>query len=366
VALSPSCPPSPEAPSPWQQHEHEEQSDDHGSMRSLNAVHRSPLGEGGSPADHLKNTDSHPSRAPSTSPTVPLTDQSRRLSKASGLQLFPNGKCVPSITVYSQDFEVDSSEVEWENATAIYQLNFTRFLAALGGKDNLTISKTFSIVDAPDGTSAGSVTVEFVVYTIDSWEATNYLDLVIGDSTIQLSHLGSSRSSTRQYYESSIEGISWWQSVLFLGENLGFGVDNDAKHLVELTIQRNHFENGSLFLLFQVHHKNKFFGIDDVTIEANFRCSNGEDALAADLATGSLTLVSDYGLDQRVVLPFCSSEEFPCGTMYGMVSICHHSSRHGFRSLCIHEENSDILKHYIHDYCGPCIGEGRQAREGRV
>jgi hypothetical protein len=340
--------------------EQEEQSDDHIRMRLLSAVHGLPLGEEGSPEDNQNNPDNHPSGAPSTNPTVQLTNPSRHLAKASGLGLAPTGKCVPSIIVYNQDFETDSSEVEWENAMSIYQSNFTRFLAALGGKQNLSISKSFIIMDAPDGSQAGSVTVEFVVYAIDSWEITNYLELVIGESTILLSHLGSSTS--RQYYESSVEGISWWQSVIFHGENLGFGVDNDAKHLVELTIQRNHFKSGSLFILLRVQHQNKFFGIDDVMVEANFPCSNSGDALPLELATGSSTLVSDYGLEPPVELPFCSSEDFPCGTMYGMVYVCHHSSRHGFRNLCIQAENSDILKHYIHDYCGPCVSGSRHVK----
>ena len=39
-----------------------------------------------------------------------------------------------------------------------------------------------------------------------------------------------------------------------------------------------------------------------------------------------------------------------------MVYVCHYSSRKGYQTFCVPEGDSDILRFYAHDYCGPCEG----------
>ncbi|CAB9501810.1 laminin G sub domain 2 [Seminavis robusta] len=287
--------------------------------------------------------------------------QSRQLGSESSLQQTLHEDCIASMIVYEEDFEPTGAENNWTNGIAMHHANFTRFLGPLGGNMDENFSQTFFIADGPGGSSASTVTIEFVLYTMDDWEAENFVDLLIGESLVRLSHLGSSRSSSRQYYEGSIDGISWWQSVLLYGENLGFGSANDAKHLIELTVQADHFQNNSLFMLFQVEHQGIVAGIDDMMIEANFNCSMTETSENWQQPKVDPEIPRQdphYGFDaddDDGLVPYCESEDFPCGVL--MVYVCHFTSSHqGFRTLCIHEANSHILQYYVNDYCGPCIG----------
>jgi hypothetical protein len=54
---------------------------------------------------------------------------------------------------------------------------------------------------------------------------------------------------------------------------------------------------------------------------------------------------------------YCLSDDFPCeGGNGGMVHVCHYSARKGYQTFCIPEADSEILRFYNHDYCGPCVG----------
>jgi hypothetical protein len=56
-------------------------------------------------------------------------------------------------------------------------------------------------------------------------------------------------------------------------------------------------------------------------------------------------------------VPYCVSEDFPCdGEEENMVYVCHYSTRQGYQTFCVPEADSDILRFYPHDYCGPCEG----------
>jgi hypothetical protein len=56
-------------------------------------------------------------------------------------------------------------------------------------------------------------------------------------------------------------------------------------------------------------------------------------------------------------IPYCVSEDFPCeGEGHDMVYVCHYSARKGYQTFCIPETDSDILRFYPNDYCGPCEG----------
>jgi hypothetical protein len=64
-------------------------------------------------------------------------------------------------------------------------------------------------------------------------------------------------------------------------------------------------------------------------------------------------------------LPYCLSEDFPCeGDEANMVYVCHYSARKGYQTFCVPETDSDVLRFYANDYCGPCEG-GRGATWGK-
>jgi hypothetical protein len=55
--------------------------------------------------------------------------------------------------------------------------------------------------------------------------------------------------------------------------------------------------------------------------------------------------------------PYCVSEDFPCEVEGSdAVFVCHYSTRKGYQTFCIPETDSDILRFYRNDYCGPCEG----------
>jgi hypothetical protein len=53
---------------------------------------------------------------------------------------------------------------------------------------------------------------------------------------------------------------------------------------------------------------------------------------------------------------YCQSQQHPCEGGNGMVHVCHYSARRGYQTFCIPEADSEILRFYSQDYCGPCVG----------
>jgi hypothetical protein len=52
----------------------------------------------------------------------------------------------------------------------------------------------------------------------------------------------------------------------------------------------------------------------------------------------------------------CSSKAYPCEEGPNYVNICHYSTRIGYRTYCVPEGDSEIVRFYKTDYCGPCTG----------
>jgi len=53
---------------------------------------------------------------------------------------------------------------------------------------------------------------------------------------------------------------------------------------------------------------------------------------------------------------FCVVEDYPCGPENYKVYVCHYSARDGYKTFCVPEPDSDALRFYPKDYCGPCVG----------
>jgi len=54
---------------------------------------------------------------------------------------------------------------------------------------------------------------------------------------------------------------------------------------------------------------------------------------------------------------FCVVEDYPCGNSNDeTVYVCHYSARDGYKTFCVPEPDSDALRFYPKDYCGPCVG----------
>merc|ERR1711907_565494 len=53
---------------------------------------------------------------------------------------------------------------------------------------------------------------------------------------------------------------------------------------------------------------------------------------------------------------FCAAEDYPCGPNGDKVYACHYSAKEGCKTFCVPESDSDALRFYPKDYCGPCVG----------
>jgi len=53
---------------------------------------------------------------------------------------------------------------------------------------------------------------------------------------------------------------------------------------------------------------------------------------------------------------FCVVADYPCGPNDDKVHVCHYSARVGYKTFCVPEPDSDALRFYPKDYCGPCVG----------
>ena len=53
---------------------------------------------------------------------------------------------------------------------------------------------------------------------------------------------------------------------------------------------------------------------------------------------------------------FCSSDDYPCNADSKNVHVCHYSAKDGYQTYCVPEPDSDVMRYYKKDYCGPCLG----------
>lgn len=61
-------------------------------------------------------------------------------------------------------------------------------------------------------------------------------------------------------------------------------------------------------------------------------------------------------IEDMEAVAYCVSEDFPCGEEgEELVNVCHYSARKGYKTYCISEGDSDLLRYYADDYCGPCV-----------
>jgi type VI protein secretion system component Hcp len=98
-----------------------------------------------------------------------------------------------------------------------------------------------------------------------------------------------------------------------------------------------------------------------VTYDITFKCEcirrlddlSLKEAFTADETMAGANEPSENDED----IPYCVSEDYPCeGEDSDMVYVCHYSARKGYQTFCIPENDSDILRFYPNDYCGPCEG----------
>jgi len=94
-----------------------------------------------------------------------------------------------------------------------------------------------------------------------------------------------------------------------------------------------------------------------VGYDLTFTCSCSRRLGVASAMKDSKYEAADEPSTDHDDMPYCVAEDFPCeGEEANMVYVCHYSVRKGYQTFCVPEADSDILRFYAHDYCGPCEG----------
>ncbi|CAB9522265.1 expressed unknown protein [Seminavis robusta] len=319
--------------------------------------------------------------------------------------------CVSTSIFIDEDFEDEGSEDAWDNGVITKGSDFTYFLGRLGGDYVPEVSRSFSVPTSKDGqTKADSISLEFVLYIIDEWKESDAVRLTIGSDEV---NLGPFANYANTELAGSVAGISWRRTVISHGQNLGFGEAMDEKHLVQIAVPADHFDDDySLFFGVKValgEDAENSAGIDDLMIEAHYACPTDDEHrdlkadldrqdqkdVASSVVNATVSDSTNLGtltppISDTVAIPdiatlsntsagnmavpspapssqrnseknegeslYCLAEDFPCGSNADDVYVCHYSRMRGHQTLCIPEEESHILRYYPQDYCGPCVG----------
>jgi hypothetical protein len=75
---------------------------------------------------------------------------------------------------------------------------------------------------------------------------------------------------------------------------------------------------------------------------------------------GRMPLSSKPSLDNDKDTYYCTNADYPCEG--DKVYVCHYSQKRGYATYCIPEPDSEILRFYQRDYCGPCRRNGTRPK----
>jgi hypothetical protein len=235
-----------------------------------------------------------------------------------------------------------------------------------------TVSFTVSDTEYPDSTDP-----------LNAYSALDSVRDVIADEVIEISSCDENdgfKVTFNQLWKGCLEGdecdqysdydsISWWR-LIRESEN-GFECGVKGEEVPYASTIEYEAQCGETVLL--AIHDGQFgnsdatntFGCDGwqnnpskvMLLEIEFTCSGRrmhEESFKLASGHESGEELEDVELED---VPYCVSEDFPCeGEEENMVYVCHYSGRDGYRTFCVPEADSDLLRFYPFDYCGPCEG----------
>lgn len=238
-----------------------------------------------------------------------------------------------------EDYETEGQSDSWENGSEYDDPIFTTFLGRLG-QEHPQVSKVFTVPEAAD-----SIDLTFEVYDIDGMPEDDRVLVGIQGSYVDLNLFTS--DGTKKYYN-DIEVTGSAQST----RRISFKYDYDTVYSVSMRVPKYWYKdyNYKLPISFKIETtktiSSESYGIDNLRLHAN--CMRRELQDVAPVAEPD-----ENGDDNPF---YCSSNDFPCEGGNGMVYVCHYSTRKGYETFCVPEPDSEILRFYSNDYCGPCVG----------
>ncbi|CAB9512133.1 expressed unknown protein [Seminavis robusta] len=293
--------------------------------------------------------------------------------------------CDKSAEISHERFE-SGLEEGWKNGLISQHGSLGHFLGRMG-VENPRSSKMFALpVDATE-----KVSISFHVYEFGSWNSADRILLTIGTTDVDLGIF--SRESSH-VLRGSVRGISWSREAL-----PALSSSEVAVHEVFVTVPREALStSGKLPVTFWFDLNgsitSKSGGIDNLRVVAlggcgaaqqqhdlanhHFGMSNlpegatkkfadvsGTDESSSEAASMSSSSNAGAPVDEPSMDgndeddgasgPHCSAVDFPCegGTK---AYICHYSVFKGYNTYCVDEDDTDVIRFYPNDYCGPCVG----------
>jgi hypothetical protein len=243
-----------------------------------------------------------------------------------------------------EDFEHAEAET-WTKGLESAGRGFTTFLGRLG-RDNPEVSKDFPV---PDG--AGSVVLAFDFYNIDGVTPGDRAYVTIAGTSIDLGLFDSSSPDSANYNDITVTKTKSSK------RNLGFlSSELDQKFQVEVTIPARWYTSGMLEIGFKVKMQQgtdvTSAGIDNVRLTA--ACDSAQRRDLEHVVLDQTLPVSEPDMNAKDGGFYCSTEDFPCQGA-GNVHVCHYDARRGYQTFCLPEADTEVLRFYSNDYCGPCV-----------
>jgi hypothetical protein len=245
-----------------------------------------------------------------------------------------------------EDYESRGQSESWQHGSEYDDDKFTTFLGRLG-RENPVVSKVF---DVP--VNSDSVDITFDFYDIDGMPSADKIYVGVQGSYLDLD-LFKADGSKKFYNDIQVTG------TLSANRNISFKSDkSDSIYAVKMTIPKYWYEkNGyKLRISFKIETATSInkesYGIDNFRLHAS--CKRRQlDSEDGSVVSPPASEPDESGDDGSF---YCLSVDFPCEGGAGMVNVCHYSTRKGYETFCIPEADSEILRFYTQDYCGPCVG----------
>jgi len=244
--------------------------------------------------------------------------------------------------VHEEMFDKPGDALSWENGVESQGDGFGNFLGRFGA-ENPQVLKTFKMP-----TQATKATVKFTFYDINGNADKDKLMFGIQNSWVEVNL----ESSDKQYHKDETVTVSTRPST-----RVGFLVDatSDREFDIEMSIPKRWWENHGYELpigfkvLTEKSVDESSYGIDNFVLVVD--C--GAEGRRAKEAFPPESEPSEEGDDGSY---YCKAVDYPCGQANDMVYVCHYSTRVGYQTFCIPEADSEVLRFYRSDYCGPCVG----------
>lgn len=292
------------------------------------------------------------------------------------LKVIEHNRCTGNekTTLYC-DGEQNITNEDFNNNDGSWKNMKIKTLAAYGNvlgtydRNDAHPSKSFEVPK-----DAEKIVIKFQFFEIGQWETGDESFVIINNVVVPFEF--SKNRASYIFPEREDGGIRLIRTSDFLEEF--------RMHSVLITVPNKFFQEGTvkfeilLSLNQDTSNFKKSFGIDEFIMQAQGACERR--LLTADVAT----IDASYGEEKLELAdvdkllseqeskqtknkvkfsdvdaeegPYCLAKDFPCDGGGNMVYACHYSGRQGYQTFCIPENDSEILRFYAKDYCGPCVG----------